>query len=440
MLNKRTNNSLDAFCMPFTPNRAAKADPMLLVSADGAYYVSAAGDRKFDAVSGLWCCNAGHNRRKIIDAVKLQLDTLDYAPSFLFGHPGAFSFAQRLASLAPPELDHVFFTNSGSEAVDTALKLALAYQTAAGEPRRTMLVGRDRAFHGAGFGGIAVGGIKANRLAFQNQLPRVAHLRHTSIPENRFSPGEPEHGAELADDLIRIIELHGAETVAAVIVEPMAGSSGVFPAPKGYLKRLRELCTRYNILLIFDEVITAFGRLGHTFAAERFGVEPDMICFAKGVSSGVAPLGGVMFSNRIHDTIMQGPEQLIELFHGYTYSGHPIAMAAGDAALSLYEKEGLFKQSRMLEARFTQLLMGLRELPNVIDLRCIGLAAAIELAPREGSPTIRAREAFLKAFREENIVLRYTGDNIILAPPLISTDEQLCDLFNGIERVLVSLD
>ncbi|MFZ1743621.1 MAG: aminotransferase class III-fold pyridoxal phosphate-dependent enzyme, partial [Pontixanthobacter sp.] len=351
------SNSLDAFWMPFTPNRAAKSDPMHLVSAKGVHYKALDGSSKFDAVSGLWCCNAGHGRREIVDAIKNQLDTLDYAPNFLFGHPGAFSFAQKLASLAPGDLDHVFFTNSGSEANDTALKIALAYQIAAGEPRRTMLVGRERAFHGVGFGGISVGGMAVNRNSFQNLLPRVAHLRHTSLPEQRFSSGEPEQGADLADDLIRIVNLHGAETIAAVIVEPMAGSSGVFPAPKNYLKRLRELCTRYGILLIFDEVITAFGRLGHAFAAERFGVQPDMISFAKGVSSGVAPLGGVLISNSIHHAIMQGPQHLVEFFHGYTYSGHPIAMAAGDAAVRLYESEGLFERARLLEAAFCASLM-----------------------------------------------------------------------------------
>lgn len=332
-------NSLDALWMPFTPNRAAKSDPMHLVSADGAYYIARDGKRKFDAVSGLWCCNAGHNRREIIEAVKSQIDKLDYAPNFLFGHPGAFSLAKNLASLAPGDLNHVFFTNSGSEAADTALKIALAYQVAAGQPRRSMLVGRERGFHGAGFGGISVGGMVANRAAFQNLLPRVAHLRHTAMPNRqRFSIGEPDDGAERADDLIGLVELHGAETIAAVIVEPMAGSTGVLPPPKGYLKRLRELCTRFGILLILDEVITAFGRLGHAFAAERFGVEPDMICFAKGVSSGVAPLGGVIVSDTIHKAFMNGPETTIELFHGYTYSGHPIATARASPAFNSISK------------------------------------------------------------------------------------------------------
>ncbi|WEK52597.1 MAG: aspartate aminotransferase family protein [Candidatus Kaistia colombiensis] len=434
-------NAMNALWMPFTPNRAAKANPMHLASADGAYYFAPDGTRKFDGVSGLWCCNAGHNRDEIKSALKAQIDVLDFAPNFLFGHPSAFVLAERLALLAPGDLDHVFFTNSGSEATDTALKIALAYQVAAGQPRRTMLVGRERAFHGVGFGGISVGGMVANRATFPNLLPRVAHLRHTHQPERqRFVIGEPEHGVELADDLTRLVELHGAETIAAVIVEPMAGSTGILPPPKGYLQRLRELCDRYGILLIFDEVITAFGRVGHAFAAERYGVIPDMICFAKGVSSGAAPLGGVMIRRPIYEAFMHGPQHLIELFHGYTYSGHPLAMAAGLAAQDIYRDDGLFEKARALEPVFARLIMELRDCPHVVDIRCVGLAGAIELAGRAGEPTMRAREAFLRAFHEANLVVRYTGDTLVFAPTLISTEAQLTEMFGQIARILKTLD
>lgn len=433
-------NALDAFWMPFTPNRAAKVDPLHLSRADGAYYFTPDGTSKFDGVSGLWCCNAGHNRAEIVAAVKSQLDTLDYAPNFLYGHPAAFTLAERLAQMAPAGLDHVFFTNSGSEATDTALKIALAYQIASGQPRRSMLIGRERAFHGAGFGGISVGGLQANRIAFPNLLPRVSHLRHTHKPEHqRFHAGEPEQGMEMADDLIRLVELHGAETIAAVIVEPMAGSTGILPAPKGYLKRLRQLCDTYGILLIFDEVITAFGRLGHAFAAERYGVVPDMICFAKGVSSGVAPLGGVIVSGTIHDAFMQGPPQLIEFFHGYTYSGHPLAVAAGLGAQQVYLTERLFERAAGLEPIFAKHIMSLQGLPHVVDIRCVGLAGAVELAGRPGSPTVRAREAFLHAFHKEHLVVRYTGDTLVFAPPLIATEEEIADMFARIGTILKSL-
>jgi beta-alanine--pyruvate transaminase len=388
-------------------------------------------------VSGLWCCNAGHNHPGIRDAVTRQLQTLDFAPSFLFGHPGAFDLAARLAAAAPGDLDHVFFTNSGSEATDTALKIALAYQQARGSAQRTMLVGRERAFHGVGFGGISVGGMVANRKAFPNLLPRVAHLRHTHLPElNRFVAGQPEHGADLADDLQRVVDLHGGDTIAAVIVEPMAGSTGILPPPKGYLQRLRALCDQHGILLIFDEVITAFGRLGHAFAAERFGVQPDMICFAKGVSSGVVPLGGVMIRKGIYDAFMQGPEWAIELFHGYTYSGHPLAMAAANAAQDAYEHGGLYERARALEPVFARHIMALRDLPAVKDIRCIGLAGAIDLVADASAPTTRARAAFLKAYHEQDLVIRYTSDTLVFAPPLISTEEEIASMFERIGHIL----
>ncbi|MBX3598302.1 MAG: aspartate aminotransferase family protein [Rhizobiaceae bacterium] len=429
-----------ALWMPFTPNRATLADPMRLVGADGAYYTGEDGRKKFDGVSGLWCCNAGHNHPHIVETVTRQLRELDYAPNFLYGHPGAFDFAARLAALAPGDLNHVFFTNSGSEATDTALKIALAYHQAKGDGKRTMLVGRERAFHGVGFGGISVGGMVANRRAFGNLLPRVAHLRHTYLPEqNRFCAGEAEHGVELADDLQRIVDLHGGDTIAAVIVEPMAGSTGILPPPRGYLARLREICDRHSILLIFDEVITAFGRLGHTFAAERFGVQPDMICFAKGVSSGVVPLGGVMIRSGIYDAFMQGPDYMIELFHGYTYSGHPLAMAAGSAAMDVYEQEGLFQRGLELEPVFAEHIMSLKDHTGVTDVRCIGLAGAIDLAPDPAAPTTRGRKAFLSAYHDQDLVIRYTADTLVFAPPLVSTEAELAALFEKVGTVLRAL-
>ncbi|MGN6306274.1 MAG: aminotransferase class III-fold pyridoxal phosphate-dependent enzyme [Mesorhizobium sp.] len=428
---------LSALWMPFTPNRATKAAPTRLVAADGAYYTGEDGRKKFDGVSGLWCSGAGHNNPRIREAVTRQLEELDFAPSFLFGHPAAFDLAARLAAAAPGDLEHVFFTNSGSEAIDTALKVALAYHHARGEAQRTLLVGRERAFHGVGFGGISVGGMVANRRAFQNLLPRTAHLRHTYQPElNRFQTGEHEHGADLADDLQRLCDLHGAETIAAVVVEPMAGSTGILPPPKGYLKRLREICDRHGILLIFDEVITAFGRLGHAFAAERFGVQPDMICFAKGVSNGVVPLGGVMIRSSIHDAMMKGPEWAIEFFHGYTYSGHPLAMAAGMAAQDCYELDGLYANARALEPVFAKHLMALRDHPGVTDIRAIGLAGAIDLAPDPAAPTTRARAAFLRAFHEQDLVIRYTADTLVFAPPLISTEDQIAELCRKVGKLL----
>ena len=428
---------LSALWMPFTPNRATKAAPTRLVAADGAYYTGEDGRRKFDGVSGLWCSGAGHNNPRIRQAVTRQLEELDFAPSFLFGHPTAFDLAARLAAAAPGDLEHVFFTSSGSEAIDTALKVALAYHQARGEAQRTMLVGRERAFHGVGFGGISVGGMVANRRAFQNLLPRTAHLRHTYQPElNRFQIGEHEHGADLADDLLRLCELHGGETIAAVVVEPMAGSTGILPPPRGYLKRLREICDRHGILLIFDEVITAFGRLGHAFAAARFGVQPDMICFAKGVSNGVVPLGGVMIRKGIHDAFMKGPEWAIELFHGYTYSGHPLAMAAGMATQDCYELDGLYANARALEPVFARHLMALRDHPGVTDIRAIGLAGAIDLKPDPAAPTTRARSAFLRAFHEQDLVIRYTADTLVFAPPLISTEDQIAELFHKVGKLL----
>ena len=437
----KNSPDLSALWMPFTPNRATKAAPMRLVAAEGAYFTGEDGRQKFDGVSGLWCCGAGHNNPRIRAAVTRQLEVLDFAPNFLFGHPAAFDLAARLAKAAPGDLDHVFFTNSGSEATDTAMKVALAYHQARGEGQRTLIVGRERAFHGVGFGGISAGGMGANRRAFQNLLPRTAHLRHTHQPElNRYQIGEHEHGAELADDLLRLCDLHGADTIAMVIVEPVSGSAGVLPPPKGYLKRVREICDKYGILLVFDEVITGFGRLGHAFAAARFGVLPDMICFAKGVSNGVVPLGGVMIRKGIHAAIMRGPDWAIELFHGYTYSGHPLAMAAGIAAQDCYEHDGLYERAKALEPIFSRHLIALRDHSGVTDIRCIGLAGAIDLAPDPAAPTTRAREVFLRAFHEQDLVIRYTSDTLIFAPPLISTEEEIATLFARIGKLLNRVD
>ncbi len=437
MTQGRNAPDLTALWMPYTPNRATKAEPTRLIGAEGAYYTGEDGRRKFDGVSGLWCSGAGHNNPRIRQAVTRQLETLDFAPNFLFGHPAAFDLATRLAKSAPGDLEHVFFTNSGSEATDTAMKVALAYHQARGEGQRTLIVGRERGFHGVGFGGISAGGMVANRRAFQNLLPRVAHLRHTYQPDlNRFQIGEHDHGAELADDLQRLCDLHGGETIAMVIVEPMSGSAGVLPPPKGYLRRLREICDRHGILLVFDEVITGFGRLGHAFAAERFGVLPDMICFAKGVSNGVVPLGGVLIRKGIHDAFMKGPEWAIELFHGYTYSGHPLAMAAGIATQDCYELDGLYDRAKALEPVFARHLMALRERQGVTDVRCIGLAGAIDLNPDRAAPTTRARAVFLRAFHEQDLVIRYTADTLIFAPPLISTEEEIAMLFAKVGKLL----
>src|SRR3954454_1628713 len=343
-------NDLEAFWVPFTPNRAFKKNPRLIVRAKGMYYYTTEGKPIMDGSAGMWCCNAGHNREPIVAAIQSQAAELDYPPAFQFSHPKAFELASRIAALAPGDLDHVFFCNSGSEAVDTALKVALAYNNVRGEASRQRFIGRERGYHGVGFGGISVGGIVNNRKHFGNMLAGVDHLPHTYNREQQgFTKGEAEGGAHLADDLARIVALHAASTIAAVIVEPMAGSTGVLPPPKGYLQRLRQICDRHGLLLIFDEVITGFGRLGTAFAAERYGVVADMITFAKGVNSGTVPMGGVIVRKPIHDAFMKGPEHVIELFHGYTYSAHPLACAAGLATLDLYREENLFERARTLE-------------------------------------------------------------------------------------------
>jgi len=431
--------NLDAFWMPFSANRQFKGAPRMLVGAKGLYYRTEDGREIIDGASGLWCVNAGHGRVEIAEAVGRQLIELDYAPSFNMGHPLAFDFATELAKLAPAGLDRIFFTNSGSESVDTALKIALAYHRAKGEGQRTRLIGREKGYHGVGFGGISVGGLVNNRRMFLT-LPGSEHLMHThDLSKNAFSRGQPKHGADKAEDLERLVALHGAETIAAVIVEPVAGSAGVLPPPLGYLERLREICTKYGILLIFDEVITGFGRLGAPFASQRFGVTPDIMTTAKGVTNGVFPMGAVFAGRHVHDAIVQGPAGAIELFHGYTYSGHPSACAAGLATLEIYRREGLLTRVNDLAQGFEDAVHGLRGKPHVIDVRNLGLMAGIELAPRDGAPGARGLEAHVKAF-EAGALVRYTGDILALSPPLIATPDDLSRLVSIVSAVLDTID
>lgn len=437
---KVTPNDLSAFWMPFTANRQFKQAPRMLVAAKDMHYTASDGRKILDGTAGLWCVNAGHCRPKITEAIQQQAAELDYAPAFQMGHPIVFELANRLVDVAPKGMDHVFFTNSGSESVDTALKMALAYHRARGEGSRTRLIGRERGYHGVNFGGISVGGIVTNRKMFGTLLAGVDHMPHTHLPaKNAFTRGVPEHGAELADELERIVALHDASTVAAVIVEPVAGSTGVILPPKGYLKRLREICTKHGILLIFDEVITGFGRLGAPFAADYFGVTPDIITTAKGVSNGVIPMGAVFVTKEIHDTFMNGPEHMIEFFHGYTYSGNPIACAAALATLDTYKEEGLLTRGAELAPYWEDALHSLKGEPNVVDIRNIGLIGAIELSPIVGQPTKRAFSAFVKAF-ERGALIRTTGDIIALSPPLIITKGQIDELIDHVREVLRAVD
>ncbi|BDI05799.1 aspartate aminotransferase family protein [Sphaerotilus microaerophilus] len=433
------SSSLDAYWMPFTANRQFKKAPRLLARAEGMHYWTDDGRQILDGVAGLWCVNAGHARPKIVQAIQAQAAQMDYAPPFQMAHPQAFELADRLAKLAPPGLNRVFFTNSGSESVETALKIAIAYQRARGEGTRTRLIGRERGYHGVNFGGISVGGIVANRKAFGTLLAGVDHIRHTHDPaRNAFSVGQPEHGADLADDLERLVALHDASTIAAVIVEPVAGSTGVLIPPQGYLQRLRDICDRHGILLIFDEVITGFGRTGQPFAAQTFGVTPDLITTAKGITNGAVPMGAVLVKQAIHDTFMNGPEHLIELFHGYTYSAHPLACAAGLGTLDTYADEGLLTQAGELQGYFAEAVHSLRGCAHVIDIRNIGLVGGIELAPRPGEPGKRAFDVFLDCY-ERGVLIRTTGDTIALSPPLIierGQIDQIVDTLRGaINRV-----
>jgi beta-alanine--pyruvate transaminase len=433
-------NDLSAFWMPFTANRQFKQQPRMLVAAKDMHYTTADGRKVLDGTAGLWCVNAGHCRPKITEAIQRQAAELDYAPAFQMGHPLAFELANRLVDVAPEGMDHVFFTNSGSESVDTALKIALAYQRVKGEGSRTRLIGRERGYHGVNFGGISVGGIVTNRKMFGTLLTGVDHMPHTHLPgKNTFTKGEPEHGGDLADELERIVTLHDASTIAAVIVEPVAGSTGVLIPPKGYLQRLRDICTKHGILLIFDEVITGFGRLGTPFAADYFSVIPDIITTAKGVSNGVIPMGAVFVKKEIHDAFMAGPEHMIEFFHGYTYSGNPIASAAAIATLDTYKEEGLLTRGAELAPYWEDALHSLKDAPNVIDIRNIGLVGAIELKPIDGQPTKRAFSAFVKAF-EKGCLIRTTGDIIALSPPLIIEKGQIDELVDCIRDVLKAID
>ena len=430
-------NDLQAYWMGFTPNRAFKARPRLIARAKDMYYYTPEGRAVLDGTAGLWCTNAGHNREPIVAAIRAQAGELDYAPAFQFSHPKAFELASRIGALAPGDLDHVFFCNSGSEAVDTALKIALAYHNVRGEGSRTRLIGRERGYHGVGFGGTAVGGIVSNRKFFGSLLAGVDHLPATYNREHQaFSKGEPDWGEHLADDLERIVALHDASTVAAVIVEPMAGSTGVIPPPKGYLRRLRAICDRHGILLVFDEVITGFGRLGYAFAAERYGVVPDMITFAKGVTSGTVPMAGVIARKPIYDAFMRGPEHVVELFHGYTYSGHPLACAAALATLDLYRDERLFERARSLEPLWADAAMGLKGLPNVLDIRCVGLTAGIDLASRPDAVGRRAYEALERAFHDESLVIRTSGDTLAVTPPLIVSEREIEQIFAKLANVI----
>jgi len=430
-------NDLESFWLPFTPNRGFKRAPRLIVRAKDMHYYTAGGAPVLDGTAGLWCTNAGHNRDPIVAAIQHQAEELDYCPAFQFAHPGAFELASRLVALAPGDLNRVFFCNSGSEAVDTALKIALAYHYVRGEGTRTRLIGRERGYHGVGFGGISVGGIVNNRKFFGSLLNGVDHLPATYNREHQaFTKGEPEWGGHLAGELERLVALHDVSSIAAVIVEPMAGSTGVLPPPQGYLQRLRAICDRHGILLVFDEVITGFGRLGYAFAAERYGVTPDLIAFAKGVTSGAVPMGGVIASDRIYEVFMRGPEHVIELFHGYTYSAHPLACAAGLATLDLYRDEKLFARAKALEPRFAVAAMTLKGLPNVLDIRTVGLAAGIDLASRPGAFGLRAYEAMERAFHDEALMIRIAGDTIALSPPLIATNEQIDEMFDKLARVI----
>jgi len=435
-----TPNNLESFWMPFSANRQFKRDPRMFVAADGMYYTTAEGRKVLDGTAGLWCVNAGHARKQIVEAVQAQVAELDYAPAFQMGHPKAFELAARLCAMMPEGLDHVFYTNSGSESVETALKIAIAYQKARGETGRYRLIGRERGYHGVNFGGISVGGIVSNRKTFGPLLNGVDHLPHThDLSRNAFTRGEPQNGAELADELERIVALHDPSTVAAVIVEPVAGSTGVLIPPVGYLKRLREICDKHGIVLIFDEVITGFGRLGKPFATHYFDVKPDLITTAKGLTNGVIPMGAVFARKEIYDAFMTGPDHMIELFHGYTYSGHPVGCAAALACLDIYREESLFERGDGIYDYFADALHSLRDVKNVIDIRNIGLVGAIELEGIAGQPTKRAFSAFLEAY-EKNLLIRTTGDIIALSPPLIVTRAQIDELFGTLRDVLENLD
>ena len=440
MSNVAAPNDLEAFWMPFTSNRAFKKAPRMLSRAKDMHYWTPEGRKLLDGAAGLWCVNAGHSREPIVKAIQDQAAEMDFSPPFQFGNPKAFRLASRIAAMAPGDLDHVFFANSGSEAVDTALKMAIGYFNVTGQGGRQKLIGRVRGYHGVGFGGISVGGISPNRKIYGSMLAGVDHLPATyNRAEQAFSKGEPEWGAHLADDLENIVALHDGSNIAAVIVEPMAGSTGVIAAPKGYLQKLRQICDKYGILLIFDEVITGFGRLGYAFAAERYGVVPDMICFAKGITSGTVPMGGVIARKGIYDAFMKGPDHAVELFHGYTYSAHPLACAAGLATLDVYENEGLFAKARKLEPIWADAVHSLKGLPNVADIRTIGMVGAIDLAPNSVGPGKRGFEAMDEAYHKQDLLFRIAGDTLVLSPPLIISEAQIDAVVEKTKKVITAV-
>jgi len=433
---------LESLWMPFTMNRDFRKEARIVIGAQGHYYRTDDGRDIYDLFSGLWTSGLGHCHPKIVAAVQRQVARLDYSISFQVGNDQAFLLAKKLTDLAPEGLNHCFFTNSGSESVETALKIALGFQRCRNQAQRIRLIGRERGYHGVNFGGMSVGGIAANRQMFTAAMvPGTDHLAHTCDREqSAFSKGQPAWGAHLADDLERLAALHGGNSIAAVIVEPVAGSAGILPPPVGYLERLRRICDRHGILLIFDEVITAFGRVGAPFAADRFRVRPDIITVAKGLTNGVIPMGAVLVSDEIHEAFMQGPEQAIELFHGYTYSGHPVASAAGIAALEVYHDEGIFDQARQLEPLFEDLLHAFAGHPRVIDVRNFGLMGAIELEPRDGAPGSRGLETHKICFTQENLVLRNGMDTLQFSPFLNARPDDLVSAFESVRRVLDRLD
>ena len=433
-------NNLEPLWMPFTPNKTFKKDPRIIVGAKDMHFISDDNREILDGTAGLWCVNAGHGRKKIQEAVNEQIENLDYSPPFQFGHPKQFELANRLAEIFPEGMNHVFFSNSGSEAVDSALKIALAYQRARGHSSKTRLIGRERGYHGVGFGGISVGGMVKNRMYFGSMLNGVDHLRHThNLELNAFSKGEPEHGAELADDLERLVQLHDASTIAAVIVEPIAGSTGALPPPKGYLKRLRELCTKHDILLIFDEVVTAFGRMGKATGSEFFGVTPDIISCAKGITNATIPMGATIVQDFIYESMMVNADAPIELFHGYTYSGHPVACAAALATLDIYKEEGLFDNAAHIAPVIEEAAHSLKGTKHIIDIRNLGVIAALELEPKKGAVGVRGFETMKKAW-DLGLMVRANGDTLAFSPPLIINDSQVDEMFTKVKKALEHVD
>jgi beta-alanine--pyruvate transaminase len=431
---------MEAFWLPMTPNRAFKAKPRLFVAAEGMHYVEPDGRRILDGMAGLWCVNAGHGQKRIVEAIQTQAAKLDFVSSFQMSHPAAFELAKRIAEIAPEGLDHVFFTNSGSESVDTALKIARGYHRARGEASRIRFISRARAYHGMGWGGLSVSGIVRHRRDFGPVLPEVDHLPHTHDLEHAaFSRGQPQWGAHLADELTKLLQIHDPSTIAAVIIEPVTGSGGVLPPPVGYLERLRSICDQNGILLIFDEVITGFGRLGAAFGANAFGVTPDLITCAKGMTNATVPMGGVIVSGKIHDAMMCGPESAVELFHGYTYSAHPLACAAALATLDVYQDLDLFGRARNIAGVWEDAAHALKDCPHVVDIRNIGLLGAIDLRPRENAPGARGAECANRCY-EDGIMIRGNGDTLLLSPPLIVTEEQIETIFSSVKKALHAIE